>query len=251
MKSLQENLQQYFKDYVEGIEDGTVQTIMNTAPTNGQMLLDISGDIAHCILERMFGGTGENVDKFQPLTKIEQAVMKSVLLTFTECKKKAWSPIVRPKIEESDIEVNPKNLYVFPTEETVIVANLSIRIGELKGEINICLPYFVLQPITYRLSSSRLLAPKKVTQEKKESVTLKTKINATLLDVVANLGETDIQVEEFLNLAAGDVIKLKQTIYDPTSIYVNGKPKFTGHPGLKRGKVSVQIRDEILEEDHL
>jgi flagellar motor switch protein FliM len=247
-----QNLKQItFQEYIENIEDGTVQTIMNTAPTDGQMMLDMSGDIAHCMLERLFGGPGTNVDKYQPLTRIEQTIMRSVLLTITECKKRAWSPIVRPRIEESDIEVNPKNLYIFSAEETVIVAKLSFIIGELEGELNVCLPYFVLQPIAYRLSTSRLLAPKKASQEKKESVTLKTKINATLLDVVANLGDAEIHVEDFLQLAVGDVIKMKQNIYDTSTIYVNGKPKFTGQPGLKHGKVSIQIRDEILEEDHL
>jgi flagellar motor switch protein FliM len=243
--------QQTFQEFVDTIdEEQEVQAVVATSPLEGHMLLKLSSDTSFTILERMFGGTGHFQDGERRLTEIESMVMKQVFFNIMDCMTKAWNPILNFQIEKSDIEVNSKNIVVSTLNETVIVVKIKILVGDEEGEMSVCLPYFVLQPITLKLTPSALLAPKKFRQEKTESETLKNKINQTLMEVIARLGESHIQVDEFLNLKQGDIIRLNNTIHDQITLKVNGKAKFLAQPGIKRGKVSVQIIDEIQEGDN-
>ena len=56
------------------------------------------------------------------------------------------------------------------------------------------------------------------------------------MPVVAELGTTDISIEDFLYLTIGDVIELNTKIDDPLILKVGDIPKFTAQPGKLKKK---------------
>lgn len=48
------------------------------------------------------------------------------------------------------------------------------------------------------------------------------------IPVVAELGESEMTVEEFLNLEIGDCIALDKPVNAPLTVMVGNKPKFLG-----------------------
>jgi flagellar motor switch protein FliM len=78
-----------------------------------------------------------------------------------------------------------------------------------------------------------------------ESEQLKKQINDAELQVVAELGKTDISIEDFLALDAEDVIRLQTSVHDPLTIYVGDRPKFIAQPGKVNRKAAVQILDDV------
>lgn len=59
---------------------------------------------------------------------------------------------------------------------------------------------------------------------------LETRVKQAKLPVIAELGTTDITIEDFLMMATGDVIQLEQKIENPLTLKVGNLPKFTVQP---------------------
>lgn len=67
------------------------------------------------------------------------------------------------------------------------------------------------------------------------------------MPIIAELGESNISIAEFLSLNVGDVITLNKPVEEGLTIKVGERAKFMGSPGTLRDRVAVQI-DEILIE---
>ena len=63
--------------------------------------------------------------------------------------------------------------------------------------------------------------------------------------VVAELGRTDISIEDLLFLQLGDVIQLNSKIEDPLIINVGEIPKFTAQPGKLKKRMAVQVIETL------
>jgi flagellar motor switch protein FliM len=61
------------------------------------------------------------------------------------------------------------------------------------------------------------------------------------VDLVVELGRTEINGSEVVQLKKGDVIPLEQYARDPLNIYVEGIRKFTGCAGIFRGNRAIQV----------
>ena len=77
------------------------------------------------------------------------------------------------------------------------------------------------------------------------------------ISIVAELGQTDISIEDLLYLQLGDVIQLNTKIEDPLLIKVGEIPKFTAQPGKLKNRMAVQVietvkgGEEMMSDDML
>ncbi len=78
---------------------------------------------------------------------------------------------------------------------------------------------------------------------------LETRVKQAELDLIAELGATDITIEDFLFMNVGDVIQLDKKIDDPLILKVGNLPKFTVQPGKLNKKMAIQILDSLKGGD--
>ena len=78
---------------------------------------------------------------------------------------------------------------------------------------------------------------------------LETRVKQAKLPVIAELGTTDITIEDFLMMTIGDVIQLDQKIENPLTLKVGNLPKFTVQPGKLNKKMAIQIIDPLKGGD--
>ena len=72
---------------------------------------------------------------------------------------------------------------------------------------------------------------------------LEKRVKTAELSVIAELGETEISIQDFLSLGKGDVIELNAHLEKPLTIKVGEVAKFIGQPGKVSKKMAVQILD--------
>jgi flagellar motor switch protein FliM len=70
----------------------------------------------------------------------------------------------------------------------------------------------------------------------------------TEVEVIAELGKTDITSERLIQLKVGDTIMLGNDVTDPLTVKVQGMPKVKGFPGVSRGLKAIQVT-EIIERE--
>lgn len=158
----------------------------------------------------------------------------------------SWSDLQKftPKLE--GIETNPQFAQVISPNETVAVITLSTKVGQQEGLLNLCLPYMMLEPLLFRLSTSQWLASTSNGEERgKYRLTLEKILAQVPVELIAYCGRTKLRVRDFIQLREGDIITLDQEIDKDLELYVDGKLKFKVQPGIQGGKLAVQITEVL------
>ena len=115
--------------------------------------------------------------------------------------------------------------------------------------INICIPHIVLEPIIPKLSVHYWMQSEKKVREPEEVMRIEENIQLAVIPVSVELGTSQISVQDFLNLDAGDVIELNQSIEDPLIVKIGDIPKFVGQPGKANKKLALQVLERWKEGD--
>jgi len=199
------------------------------------------------MLDRLLGGSGISPGKIAALTEIETTVMERMFGRALESLQEAWKTImdIHPRMEA--METNPQFMQIVSPNETIALISLSAKIGETSGMINLCIPHVVIEPVMPKLSVHHWFVSQKKTRAPEEVEALETRVQSVKLPIVAELGSSTITIQEFLQLSAGDVIKLQKPMDEPLEIRVGDRRKYRGTPGTAKGKLAVQITEMISE----
>ncbi len=235
-----------YEEFIRSIPQKTILNVFEVPPLSGRILVEINPNIAYCMLDRLMGGAGTDLNKVDRLTEIEIKLMSRMFERAFENLSEAWSSIADIEPVLTEFEVNPQFLQLVSPNETVVVISLNVNIGGTNGMINICIPHVVLKPVIPKLSVHYWMQEEKETRSPREMEGLKKKIMNAEVPVSVELGRTEITVKDFLMLDVGDVIQLDRNINDPLLVKVGNIPKFLGQPGKKHKKLAVQIL-EILK----
>lgn len=237
-----------YYEFSNSLSNPVVMGIVDFAPLKGVIIFQMSPEIAFSMIDRVLGGFGKGIDKIRTFTEIELALIERLLQQLIEYLKEAWENIIilKPRLEK--IETNPQFTQIVSPNETVALVTIDMKVGEVEGLVNICIPHMVIEPIMPRLSTKYWFSTsaKETSEETKEY--LQKKIERTRVVLRAILGRSRITVKEFLELQVGDVIKLDRRKNQEIEVMVGEKIKFYGVPGRKEGRVAIKIT-RVEEED--
>ena len=79
-----------YQEFVQSLSNPSVIGVLAVPPLKGNVVMEINTGVSFAIIDRVFGGQGENTLKPRVLTEIEEAVMrrtlgKAMLLCFFCC----------------------------------------------------------------------------------------------------------------------------------------------------------------------
>ena len=176
--------------------------------------------------------------------------MKRFIDTAMRQLQEAWSTVVEfsPTLEAT--ESNPQFTQIVPPSDMVVIVTIQMKVGDVEGMMNICIPYLVLEPIMSKLTTTYWVASSVSKDDDPEQVKiLQKKIKRTEVPFVVQLGSLDITINEFLTLGFGDVLQMDTKVEDNLICLVGHRPKFYCRPGTSGKKMAVQITKVINEGD--
>ncbi len=240
-----------YQEFANAISNPAILGIVDFSPLEGQIIVDVTSDVAFTMIERVLGGAiSGNATEKRSLTEIEMTLIRTILVKFINLLKEPWSNIIelRPKLDT--IETNSQFAQVISPQESIALITLNLKIGETEGMINLCYPHYLLEPILPNLTSKLWFTQtgkRALTDD--EKVNLEKQVQKTSVEMAVELGQSTINVAELLSLSRGDVIVLDKRVTDDLTIKVGNKTKFKGRPGVKKNKVAIKITDEFEEGD--
>lgn len=236
-----------YDEFIRSVPKMTILNVFEAEPLEGRMVLEVHPNVAFAMLDRLLGGQGSSPSKVNALTEIETVIMERIFSRTFDSLQEAWKTVydIQPKMEA--LETNPQFLQLVSPNETIALISLSTKIGDTSGMINLCIPHVVLEPIMPRLSVHHWFVSQKKSGAPEEVSALEGRVSKAKLPVIAELGQSQLSVREFINLAVGDVISLDKSIEEDLQIKVGNKLKFIGNPGTLKGRLAVQI-SEIFQE---
>jgi len=236
-----------YEEYLRSISS-SVFTIMSIPPLSGQAALEMEFGLVFTMLDKLLGGPGRSISR-QNLTDIETPLFQQVVSRMFSALKTAWEGvvIVNPSVEE--IETSSQFVQIAPPSDIVVSILFEVRVGEAHGAMSLCIPYMVLKPITAKLSAQKWFAAtssRKQTSAHRKS--LIGQLGSTKVDVAVRMGRSRINIQDFLLLRAGDVIRLDQKTKNDMVLTVGTKDKFRGKPSLSGKTIAFHINDTIEED---
>lgn len=238
-----------FEEFIRSIPNMTLINVFEVPPLDGNILMEINPNIAYSMLDRLMGGTGASHSNVDNLTEIETKIMTNLFERSFDNLREAWANIADIDPILTELEVNPQFLQMISPNETVVVISFNSIIGETSGMINICIPHVVLEPIVPNLSVRYWMQSNKKEVSPEQTAIIERRVKQSDLEVVAELGNTEISIEDFLLMQIGDVVQLNQKISNPLTLNVGGIPKFTVQPGKLKKSMAVQVLESLKGGD--
>jgi len=227
-----------FREFLEGFSNPTSLNIFNMKPLIGSSLLAIEPELVFSLIDCMFGGNGKPIAQVREFTLIEQKMMGKFAVEVLDSLEKALDVVYSVKISLRKTETKPEFVHMVGPDDSVMVVIFSVKTDVFSGDIHLCIPYLMLEPIKDKLSS-RYRSDMDV--EHVFGAQIQNLLKDANIAVVAELGRISYTIRDILNLQPGDILKLKTGPQDLITINVEDVPKYQGVPGVVKGSRAVQV----------
>ena len=238
-----------FSEFSNALSNPSVLGIVNFAPLNGNIIIEISTNICYAMLDRMLGGSGQPLEKSRDFSDIELTILQKVLVMFTQQLREPWKNVVEISPVLSRLETNPQFAQVIAPSDMIAIVTLNMKIGDVEGMINVCLPFFTLEDVMDKLNTKYWFSTMQENHDEHYEEYIESMIRRVDIPIKAVLGKSTISVNDFLNLQVGDCIRLDSRVDTDMNVYVGNIKKFTALPGTDRDSYAVQITSVIREEE--
>jgi flagellar motor switch protein FliM len=211
--------------------------------------MELTSGLGYAIVDRMLGGRGETLDKPRDFTEIEMSIIERVMVICMNLLREPWKNVaeVNPYLER--IETNPQFAQIISPSDMVALVTMNIKIGEVEGLMNICLPFFTLESVMDRLNTKFWYSSLQKVDDEDYEQCIESMVRRVDVPVKAVLGKSVITVNDFVNIQLGDIIRLDSRIEDELDVYVGNIKKFTAVPGANKESYAVRITSVIREEE--
>lgn len=216
--------------------------------TNPPVLFHIAPTLMTAMIDRMLGGLGfdRSIDISYTYTDIELALYEKIIKYLVAINTDVWGAHIALDTQFERIEENPSMFQGISVDETVVIIMLSIKLAEMEGTMNICIPGTLLSNIFDIIDKTKHIA-KKSEHVKSNRDEIMDSIRESRLDIMAQLGVAKLNLDDVYNLHVGDVIDLNKPQDSLVSLYIEGQPWFNGQLGVHNKNVAVKIEDRIVE----
>ncbi|HOV80828.1 MAG TPA: flagellar motor switch protein FliM [Bacillota bacterium] len=237
-----------YDDFIRSIPTPTVLTIFSLNPLKGTAIVQFDTTFIFPVIDLFFGGSGEVTRSVRELTDIELSVVRKLSVKILENLALAWKDIflVEPVIDT--IETNPYLQQFFEFNEIVALITMTAQVGEsVKGFINLCLPFPMLDPVISQLAHHRRFGAQTAAVDEKEKRILQYWLGLPTVELSVMAGHSQITISDFLQLQEGDVLILDKKVDQDMDLYVGESLKYKVQAGTMGNQLAVQVT-ALVEE---
>ena len=238
-----------YSEFSNALSNPVLLGVINMDPLDGSAVMEISGNLAFCIIDRLLGGEGEPLDKMREYSEIELVILERIFTICVNLLREPWQNVVSitPRLER--IETNSQFAQIISPSETIAIVTINVKIGDVEGLMNVCLPFGVLESVMDKLNTKYWFSTMQEKDNKSYNEAIESLISKAQIPVKAVLGKSSISVNDFLQLHIGDVIKLDRSVDDELDVYVGNIKKFAAMPGSTNDNYAVRITQILKEEE--
>ena len=237
-----------YSEFIFSLDNPTCFNLLRAEPLEGNLILDINPSILYPMIDRMLGGGREPASPTRrPLTEIELRLVARITNLFLEEMKHAWENVLELDLKVVQVESNPQLIQIVPPNEVVVLVCFEVTLIDVRGIINLCIPYNAIERISGKLASNSWVTygRRQATPQSIEKISKS--IRNMTVGLKVKLGHAKISMSELVQLRVGDVICTEKNVDSPLLVSVEGIPKYWAKPGAYKGYTAIQITDTITD----
>jgi len=243
-----------YAEFIMSLSNPSCSYTFTVNPLGGPAIFDFSLPIAYSFIDRQFGGSGGNPpQEARPMTALERTVMSKVVTRTLSEFEAAWAPLIKIRVSDAELETNPEFMQIASPSDTVVLIAFEVNSQHASGLVNLCLPYFTLEPVmgylnpqTWASRERRALQGSQSQRKQKRLDQLK----GIPTQVTATWGKGSLTAEELAQLKEGDTLVLNTWKDDPSIVFVEDRPMFLAKPGqTEKNHYAVEIIRALSDEE--
>lgn len=237
--------EQRYHEFSNALTEGDVLTLADVTIKDSlqevPMMLYLATPLALSMIDRLMGGEGDedpDLSGDYSFTEIELSLYEEIVQDMIHVMGGSWDGYVPVDFKFDKIDTNPTMSQTLGLDETVVIVDMKIQFSNVEGRLSICLPGEVLSEIFGELNREN--SARKVAAEKKADEIFDT-LRDSDLEIVAELGNTQLTLSDVYHLNVGDVIDIGTSKDAPIFLEIGGYRWFTGRVGTHKKNLAVKI----------
>jgi flagellar motor switch protein FliM len=237
-----------YSEFVFSLENPTCFNLLKADPLEGNLILDINPSVLYPVIDRLLGGGKETGPLARrPLTEIELRLVSRITGLFLKELRRAWQNVLPLELSVERVESNPQLVQIVPPNEVVVVISFELTIGDIRGMVNLCIPFNSIERIGNKLTSNSWVSYSRSAATAESRQRLGRQLDGALVDLVVTLARSQITTADLVGLRVGDIITTNHDVAELVEVAVAGSPKFRASCGALKGHKAIQIAEKIEE----
>lgn len=219
-------------------EDG--KTIIAEDP----VMVYLSTSTALGMMDHMMGSESDaerEVPMGYAYTDLELQLYEYLIRDIIALMGSSWENYVPITFEYERTQVNPTLVSLLNLDETVVLVDMKLTFAQSEGRMSVVLPGSVLMSVfgeVNRESMGRKMASEDNSEE------IFDRLRDSTLEIIAELGDTQLSLSDIYHLNVGDVVDLGRSKDAPVFLEIGGYQWFTGRMGTHKKNMAIKI-DEV------
>ncbi len=237
-----------FSEFVRSLPVPTSLHVFRLEPLRGLGLIVLESQLVYNLIDTFFGGEalGKARVEGREFTTIEEVMIKKAVAACLKNIEAAWAPIEPVKSSLIRSEMNPQFTAIVLPTDLVIVTRFEIELEQSAGNLVVCYPYSMIEPMRHKLSSGVQTETEEIDTTWRKM--FKEVILNSEIEMRIELGTTQVTGEKLLYMQVGDVIQLDNDSNESLSCFVDGLAKIKGYIGVQRGFQAFQVEEKLVTE---
>jgi flagellar motor switch protein FliM len=233
--------QLFYSEFVLSIASPSSLYVFRIQESDALGVLEVSPQLVLGMVEHLMGGVAGSQKNARLITKIEQSIVKGIVLRALTEIQRAWKTVADLTFKLERYESEGDFVQIAPASEIVMVVSFEITIGAQKYFMNLCFPTFALDDVLAKLNVQHISNIAAVKGDRSASKAISRHLESTSIEATAVLGETSLTLRELLDLEPGDVLRTSIPVDGEVKILVGGKSMMLGRPGIANGRVAIKV----------
>ena len=238
-----------FSEFTNSLSNPVILGIVDFQPLNGDIIIELASNLGFAMIYRILGVQGQPLDKARDFSEIEMIILEKLMVVCMQLMREPWKNVIDINPVMERIETNAQFAQVIAPSDMIAIVTMNVKIGDVEGHMNVCLPFFTLEDVMDKLNTKYWFSTMQKESTENYSESLEAMLKRVDVPVRAVLGKSLVSVNDFINLQPGDVIRLGTGVASEMDVYVGNIKKFTALPGSNGDKYAVRVMSVIREEE--
>jgi flagellar motor switch protein FliM len=238
---------QKYSEFIRNLPVPTNLNLVHIKPLRGTALFVFDPNLVFLVVDNLFGGDGRFHTRVEgrDFTPTEQRIILRLLNLVFEHYTSSWRPVYPIELEYVRAEMHTQFANVATPNEVVVVTTFTIELGSIGGQLNICMPYSMIEPVRDLLASP--LQGEALEVDRRWIRMLSLQVQAAEVEIEVNLAEITSTFLQILNLQVGDVLPVN--LPELVTAKVDGVPIMECGYGTFNGQYALRVHQMISAAD--
>ncbi len=218
-------------------------------PLRGAALFTFDPNLVFLVIDSLFGGHGRYSTRVEgrDFTTTEQRIIRRLLSLTLESYGAGWEQIYPIEFEYIRSEMHTKFASITSGNEIVVVTSFNIELGSSGGNLNICLPYSMIEPVRDLLTRPLQEVSSGGDVDQRWTQQLSHQVRSADVELVADFARIQTNIAELMSLQVGDILPVE--ISPKINAHVGGVPVLECTYGTANGRYAMRVNRMLANSE--